>query len=249
MTTRNERVDGQPAFVLHSRPYRETSALVDFLTPDYGRVSLLVRGVRQAKSKQRIATQSFSPLSLSWTGRGELKTLTQVEPDGYWPLLSGRSLCCGLYLNELLIRLLPVRDPAPRLFAVYKLTLQSLPDHELEERVLRIFEHRLLDELGLAPSFTQELHSHQAITPERHYRLSDFQGFSPLGVNEDNKAQSFLGEYILAIGNDDYDDPITCQMAKRLMRQLIQQQLGGKPLASRALFGPSKVNAQREVKE
>lgn len=248
MTTLNERVDGQSAFVLHSRPYRETSALVDFLTPDYGRISLLVRGVRQAKSKQRMATQSFSPLTLSWTGRGDLKTLTHFESDGYWPLLTGRSLCCGMYLNELMYRLLSVRDPAPRLFAVYKLTLQSLPDAELEERVLRIFEHRLLDELGLAPSFKQELHSLQDINPKRYYSLHDFQGFYPLDENELNQTRGYLGEHLIAIGNDDYDDPEVCRMAKRLMRQLIQQQLGGKPLASRALFGASGVNRQTEPK-
>ncbi len=234
MTNASERIEGQPAFALHSRPYRETSAIVDFITEDFGRIALLVKGVRQAKSKQRIATQSFSPLSVSWTGRGELKTLTQVESAGYWPMLAGRALCCGMYLNELMVKLLPVRDPSPRLFAIYRLTLQSLPDAELEESVLRIFEHRLLDEIGLAPSFSRSLASSQPIQPHQYYDLQDHQGFSPLDAAP--AEVGYLGEHLLAIAEDDYSDLAVRRAAKRIMRQLIQQQLGGKVLASRALF-------------
>lgn len=234
MTIPNERVEGQPAFVLHSRPYRETSALVDFFTEDHGRLCLLVKGVRQAKSRLRLATQSFSPLQIGWTGRSELKTLTGAEAQGYYPQLQGRALCCGLYLNELLVRLLPVHDAAPRLYAVYRLAIQSIADPDMEEPMLRVFEHRLLDELGIAPSFTHDQSTQQPIEADAFYIWEAQQG---LIMHPDQTRQSgYLGAHLQAMAVDDYSDVTVRKSAKRLMRLLLQQQLGDKPLASRALF-------------
>lgn len=242
MTITSERIEGQPAFVLHTRPYRETSALVDFLTQDHGRITLMVKGVRQAKSKQRIATQSFSPLSISWAGKGDLKTLTQVEASEYWPLLEGRALCCGMYLNELLVRLVPNRDPVPHLFAVYQLALQSINDTDLEEAMLRLVEHRLLAELGIAPSFSVDMQA-ERLFPQQRYGLIAQQGFYQIDEDGNQQGPAYLGAHLLAIAEDDYGQAEVRATAKKVMRQLIQPLLGDKPLASRALFSTINVNS------
>ena len=69
----------QPAFILQQRKYRETSLIIDALTRDFGRISLLAKGVRKAKSKTAGMLQPFIPLTISYVGKAELKILTDVE--------------------------------------------------------------------------------------------------------------------------------------------------------------------------
>jgi len=64
---------------LQQRKYRETSLIIDVLTRDFGRISLLAKGVRKAKSKTAGMLQPFIPLLISYFGKAELKTLTDVE--------------------------------------------------------------------------------------------------------------------------------------------------------------------------
>src|SRR5688572_13370544 len=109
------RQDAQPGFVLHSYPYRETSLLVEAFTRDHGRVALMARGARRPKSALRGILLSFQPLLVSWSGRGELRTLTQAEWRGPYSPLAGQGLICGFYLNELLLKLLARDDPHKRL--------------------------------------------------------------------------------------------------------------------------------------
>ena len=113
------KVDGQPAFVLHSYPFRETSLIVEVFSRDYGRVALLARGARRARSVLRGVLMAFQPLELSWAGKGEVQTLMKAEWQGGQPLLTGKALFCGYYLNELLVNLLPREDAHPRLFSFY----------------------------------------------------------------------------------------------------------------------------------
>src|SRR5258706_7557433 len=111
-----ERRDDQPGFVLHTYPYRETSAIVEAFSIADGRVAMVARGARSARSELRGVLQAFQPLTLSWAGAGELKTLIKAEWRGGLPLVTGPALLCGFYLNELLLKLLPREDPHPRLF-------------------------------------------------------------------------------------------------------------------------------------
>jgi DNA repair protein RecO (recombination protein O) len=107
------KVDGQPAFVLHAYPYSETSLIVDVFSRDHGRVALLARGARRPRSVLRGVLLAFQPLEVGWAGRGEVQTLIKAEWQGGQPLLAGKSLFCGYYLNELLMHLLPREDPMP----------------------------------------------------------------------------------------------------------------------------------------
>lgn len=222
--------DPQAAYVLHSRPYRDTSLIVDFLTLEHGKVSAVVQGARRPKSKLRASVQPFVPIQITWRGRNDLKTLTQAEPVAAMLFLHGDALLCGLYVNELLERLLQPFDSLPKLYVYYQYVLNELVSGEDIEGALRTFEHRLLDELGVLPRLEQE-------SADSVYCFSTEHGFVPVGaVTDKNKASCFYGWQLSAIAVDDYSDIQVRRAAKRLMRNLIDRALGHKPLRSRELF-------------
>src|SRR6187455_1294129 len=122
MTARAQplRRDEQPAYVLHTYAYRETSLIVEAFTAEYGRVALVARGAKRPRSEMRGLLQGFQPLLLSWSGANELKTLQKAEWRGGMPLPGGSALLCGFYLNELLLKLLAREDAHPQLYASYE---------------------------------------------------------------------------------------------------------------------------------
>ena len=144
-------VQQAPAYVIHRRPWRETALLVDLFTLNHGRISLVARGANSAKSPLKAQLQPFQPLLVDWTGRSDLKTLVQLEVRSAPLLRQTLSLYSGLYINELLQRVLPVADPYPTLFASYIDTLQALTGlagrGELEP-LLRRFEREFCSALG-----------------------------------------------------------------------------------------------------
>jgi DNA repair protein RecO (recombination protein O) len=218
----------QPAFVLHSRAYRESSALVDLLTPQ-GRLRAVLRSARGKAGSQ---ARAFVPLEVELRGRGELKTIGRLETVGIANFLQGYELFSGLYLNELLIRLLPAEDPHPELFEHYRMTILALAAKRPLEPLLRAFEWRLLDELGYGFALDQDLHG-QAIEASRLYRLQADAGFEPVTQLQPGV---FQGGDLLAMAVADWSAPGALAAAKRLMRQALAPHLGGKPLVSRELF-------------
>ncbi len=224
------RLDGQAAYVFHARPYRDTSQLVDCFTLEYGKVSLVARGARRPGSKLRASIQPFVPLQLGWQGRNELKTLSLAEAVAPPLFLQGRALLCGLYLNELLQRLLQPSDPHPRLYVYYQYALNELLSGQDIEGALRTFERRLLLEVGYALDL-------QALDPEGQYLLRPEGGLQRIAaVNNRLASRCFGGQQLLAISEDDYSDLHTRRAAKRLMRLALDQMLGGRSLNSRELF-------------
>ncbi|NMY49555.1 DNA repair protein RecO [Pseudomonas sp. WS 5011] len=220
--------DSQPAYVLHSRAYRESSALVDFLTPK-GRLRAVLRG---ARGKAGSLARPFIPLDAEFRGRGELKNVGRLEPAGIPNLLTGEALFSGLYLNELLIRLLPAEDPHPAVFDHYAMTVLALAEGRPLEPLLRSFEWRLLDELGYG--FALNLDSEgQPIVASGLYRLHTEVGLVPIGQLQPG---AFQGVELLAMAEADWAVPGALAAAKRLMRQALAPHLGGRPLVSRELF-------------
>ena len=108
---RDTRINGQPAFVLHSYPYKETSLIVDLFTRDHGRVAVVAKGAKRPLSKLRGVLQTFQPLSVSWSGKSELRTLIDAEWVGGMLPIERNALLCGFYLNELLVKLIARDDP------------------------------------------------------------------------------------------------------------------------------------------
>ncbi|BBB30956.1 DNA repair protein RecO [Neptunomonas japonica] len=227
----NHKVDAQAAYVLHSRPYLETSALVDLFTLEQGRISAVVKGARRPGSKLRGVLQPFVPLQIALRGRQELKTLTQAEPVGMNGILQGSALMCGIYVNEMMQRLLLPFDSHPRLYVYYQYVLNELVSGQDIEGALRTFEHRLLAETGYGLSMA-------AISADQVYLfdVTTWQFKVVKKIAEGDRNRCFHGKDLLAIDEDCYDGPEVRQSAKRLMRLAIDHLLAGRPLHSRTLF-------------
>jgi len=225
----------EPAFVLHSYPFRETSLILDVLSRQHGRLAIMARGARRPKSSLRGVLMNFQPLLLSWFGKGEVRTLHSAEWQGGQPYLQGTALMCGFYINELLINLLARDDPHEQLFDYYRATLYRLAHETDHAATLRCFEKHLLQELGYALVLEREAGNGEAIRQEVCYRYIIERGALP----DDGSMQTglpVLGKTLLDMAADDYADPVTAQQSKQLMRILLNHHLGGKILHTRELF-------------
>jgi DNA repair protein RecO (recombination protein O) len=228
-------MDQEPGYVLHSYPYKESSLIVEVFTRRHGRAGLLARGARRPRSAMRGMLLAFHPLGLSWSGSGELGTLRAVDWAGTHRAPAGLGLMCGFYLNELLLRLVPRDDPHERLFDAYADSLRRLSVPGSEEPVLRAFERRLLCELGYAPLLEHDAASGAPIEPQRRYIYEPDRG--PVAVNGERAGSSaLLGQTLLDIARDDYARADTRDAARRLLRELIAQRLGGQTLHTRTVL-------------
>jgi len=230
----NARQGDQPAYVLHTYPYRETSLIVEVFSRDFGRLPLMARGARRPKSAVRGLLLSFQPLSLSWFGKAELRTLHSAEWQGGQPLLQGTALICGFYLNELLLKLLHRDDPHEQLFLYYQETLQELARRTDYAAVLRRFEMNLLKELGYALTLAHDADSGAAIESDVPYRYVFERG--PVRQKTGQNGVELLGKTLLDMADDDYGDPVTLQQSKALMRALINHYLGEDTLHTRQIL-------------
>lgn len=228
------RIAGQPAFVLHSYPYKETSLIVDVFTRDYGRVALVAKGAKRPHSKLRGVLQTFQPLSVGWTGKAEIKTLTDAEWIGGLLPLEKSALLCGFYLNELLMKLVARDDPHPSLFDHYVSTLNQLAHDEPPPIVLRKFERSLLKETGVASEFRLSSETGEAIVATDTYVVDPEQG--PRSPRADDMAPRVSGKTLLDMEREDYSDSNTQLQSKFLMRFLLAHHLGGAPLNTRQIL-------------
>ena len=230
------KIDAQPAYVLHSYPFRETSLIVEAFTRDYGRVSLVARGARRPRSALRGLLMGFQPLELGWAGKGEVFTLMKAEWQGGVPLLSGAALFCAYYLNELLIQLLPREDPHPKLFSHYAEMLMRLAQSSgpVNEPDLRWFEKCLLQELGYGLTLDHDT-AGDPIEPERLYHYQIERGARSCEIRADSPL-CISGKTLLDMQADDYQDEQSRIEAKQFMRYLIAYYLDGRELESRKIF-------------
>ena len=221
-----EPAQGSLCWLLHRRPYRNSSLIVELLSPDHGRVAAVARAGRRNP-----ALQPFRPLHVQLRGRNELRSLVVCEPAGAPVSLSGEQLYCGLYLNELLVRLLQRDDPHPELLTLYQSTLNALTAADLPMDVsLRWFEMNLIDALGYGLSLRQDSTGH-AIMAQQQY---DYLAGDGLVARSGGR---FSGELLLALADNDWQDPVR-RLARDLMREVLAPHLGERPLLSRQLFRP-----------
>lgn len=230
------RIELQPAYILHTRPFSDTSLILDCLSAEHGRLSLLAKGARAAKSRQRQLCQPFMALLLSWQGKSSLKTLIAIESRQLPLGLQGDYLFSGLYLNELLTRLLPEQDSCPEVYQSYATALHQLADRAPLEPVLRSFELRLLADLGYHLNLTHDADG-AALQPDELYQWWPEQGWRT--ASDQLRVPLFPGRHLLALQAEDYRDPQTLRLAKILSRMLFQPLLGTRPLQSRKLFSKS----------
>ncbi len=234
------RVELEPAYVLHGRPYRESSLLLEAFSRGYGRVGLVARGARGARSSWKNMLQPFRPLLLSWNQRGELGTLTAADQVASPPAARGQALFCGLYVNELLVRALQRSDPHAELFDAYRQLLTELSTLPQPEPVLRVFEMRLLESLGLGMQLDTEhgsgLPLEAGATYAYHPELGAIRVDEATGLAAtEQTGQHVSGAALLALRGKCIDDAHLREL-KWLMRRLLRHHLGDKPLSSQALF-------------
>lgn len=238
-----KRVEREMAFVLHTWPYRETSVIVDCFSKHHGRVGMVAKGAKRPYSNFRGLLQTFRPLSLTWGGTQDLKTLYQADIISAHKMPVGLSWLCGCYINELVMKLLPRHDAHPQLFehyydAVLQLSELSLnKDHDPAdfEMLLRRFEKALLKEIGYEMQWSTD-HMDEAIDPLAYYQIALQMGLIELKPAKMQFADAFSGQTLLDIGQDGYDLPESRQAAKRLMRLLINHHLEGDELKTRRLL-------------
>ena len=233
------RVELAEAWVLHSRPFRETSLIVEAFSRQFGRVGLVARGGRRPRSALTLAALPFRPLLLSWSGRGELATLTAAESaPGQAPLAppAGESLLAAMYLNELLLRLTRREDPHPELFGHYSQALGELCSGCALAPALRRFELQLLASLGFGLNLESDIEG-RALAPDSVYcyRLEQGAAVLPSGARS-GEAMNFSGAELLGIGSGDWDNGDTRGAARRLLGTAIDFYLEGKPLNTRRVF-------------
>jgi DNA repair protein RecO (recombination protein O) len=222
----------QPAYVLHVRPYRETSGLIDFITRDHGRIRLVAKGYRGKSSRNRFSLQPFRSLEIDWRGKGDLKTLVVAEETGHPLKLGQLSLIAGLYINELLINLLHQNDPAEELFVLYVSTLEQLMETDNIEPVLRFFERDLLDLLGYGLQLT--VNNEAIVEDDAIYCYLVEQG--PLPTKIAGQGVEVSGEALRSLSQGKFTSVRALKESKALMRYVLSYYLNGKELKTRELF-------------
>ena len=226
------RIQLEPAYVLHSRSFRETSLIVEAFTREYGRVAVVARGAKSARSRWRNVLQPFRPLLIGWYQKNDLGTLTSADQVASLPALQGQSLYCGLYLNELLMRLLHRGDPHAEVFERYRHVLSELASEVSPQPILRVFEKHLLESIGYAMLLDREYESGADVQRQCWYDYQADRG--PVKVSGPGKNR-ISGSALLELHSEDLQDESLAEL-RMLMRRVIGYHLGDKPLASMSLF-------------
>jgi DNA repair protein RecO (recombination protein O) len=226
------RIELTPGYVLHHRPWRDTSRILEVLTREHGRLTLFARGVRGPGAKLSAVLQPFQPLLLSWSGRGEAPSLTGAERAAHAAPLPAGGLLPAFYLNELLLRLTTRHDPQPQLFDNYTRTLEALRAGAPLAPALRLFEKRLLQLLGYGLDLATEAHSGKRIEPDGYYHLRPGEGLVRASARE---RRALAGRSLLALERETLSDARELEDARRVLQAALGACLEGRPLATRAV--------------
>jgi len=229
-----EEVLLEHGYMLHERPFRNTSLLVECVTERHGRIGLIAQGVRRVPGGRRALMQPFQPLRLSWVRRGDLGRLTHVEADHGGQPLGGEALLAGFYINELLLRLVPRGEGNDDIFSCYSLCLHGLASQVGVARTLRLFELRLLDALGYRVVLDEDALTGEPLLPDRVYAFELESG--PTVVGAGTAEETYSGKHLIALRERALDDPDSLRAAKRLLGRILRSYLGDRPLKSREVL-------------
>ncbi|MCS4533554.1 DNA repair protein RecO [Neisseria montereyensis] len=229
MSSQAHRVNHEPAFLLTAKPWRESSLWLEIFSRRYGRVALLARSARKRQSELRGVLVPFVPMSASWYGSQELKTLHRAEWTGGWRQPQGKALFSGLYVNELVYKLTAREDPHPELYDALSRVMQTIAEESQHAAALRSFEWRLLTELGFAPDLTQDEHG-QPVLAERQYWLRP--EHAPLPLDDANglpphevQGLAIRGADLIQLHSGVFESTESLQQALKLTRMLLDFRL------------------------
>lgn len=239
----SKRVLDHPAFLLHHRPFRDSSQILEVFSHEHGRLAVVARGSRAGKSRYRGILRPFLALRLSWVIRSDLGTLTGAEIAGAPLVLTGKALLSGYYVNELLLNLLHKHDPQPEVFALYEETIRALAAGRNLSATLRRFEGRLLDLIGYGLNLDCDAVSGELVKADRHYHYRVEQG--PVETHDSGQPQAFSGSSLQAIAAGQFDDAEVLRAAGLLFREVLAYHLNGRELKSRKVL----MDLQRNLKK
>ncbi len=240
--TASRRIQNEPAWVLHHRPFRDSSRILDVLSRDHGRLAVVARGSRSGKSRLKGILRPFLPLQLSWVIRSDMGTLTGAELNGAPISLAGDALMSGYYVNELILKLMHRHDPQPEMFAVYAATISALNGASNVAAVLRRFEIDALALLGYALNLDHDTRSGDELDPDRTYEYRVEQG--PVAVEGRSGPMVFSGRELQAVARAGFEDPAVLASAGRLLRQVIDWHLDGSELQSRKVLRDMRLSVE-----
>lgn len=228
------QVQQEPAFLLHHRPYRDHSRILELYTRDRGRVSVFAHGARGGRKGWAALLRPFVALLVSYSGPVEGGTLSAVEAGPPLPALPPARLLSGFYLNELLLKLLPRGDPQPELYASYAEALAALAAEGPETRPLRLFEKRLLDALGYGVDYAHVAATGRAVRADAYYYVRPERGVEGEATGG-REAHAYLGAHLLALAAERLDDPPALAAARELLAHALVGPLDGRALGSRVV--------------
>ena len=230
----SRRIQQESAWILHHRPFQDSSQILDILSRDHGRLSVVARGSRSAKSKLKGILRPFLPLKLSWVIRSDMGTLTGAEIDGSPTALAGDALLSGYYANELLLNFLHKHDAQPQIFDLYGVVIRNLAGSDNIAMSLRMFELDLLRTLGYAVNLDHDTDTHQPLDADQEYEYRIEHG--PVPALDSSRPLVFSGKSLIGIHEGRFEDPEILRDAGRLLRNVISFHLGGKELKSRKVL-------------
>ena len=232
MTRSTQRISLTPGYLLHHRPWRDSSRILEVFAREHGRLTLFARAVRGPQARLAPVLQPFQPLLLSWSGRGEAPQLTAAERAEHSPPLPPACLLAAFYLNELLMKLTTRHDPLPELYDHYHGTLARLRGGAALEPALRIFEKRLLEVLGYGLDLTSEAHGGRPVEAGHFYEFRPARGLERASAAP---AGSLCGQSLLELAGEHLSSARALEDARRLLRAALAACLEGRPLATRAV--------------
>lgn len=227
-----QRVQLARAYVLHQRPFRDNSLIVEAFAREHGRLTLFAHGARGPRSRFA-ALQPFRALLLSWSGRGEAPALAAAETVEAAPALPPAQLLSGFYLNELLLKLLTRADPHPELFDLYEETLAQLQGAATAEPALRLFEARLLGYVGYGLNLAAEADTGAAVRAEAYYHFRP--GVHGFVVAEPAAPGAIAGQVLQGLSRGELRGEAQLRAARALMRAALDHCLEGRELATRSM--------------
>lgn len=245
------RVNFQPVFLLASKAWRENSLRIEVFSRDYGRLSLIARSARTRGSELRGVLVPFVPISASWYGKEELKTLHRAEWLGGWAQPKNQSLFSALYLNELMLKLTALEDPHPELYQQFAQTQQIIASSSEHSIALRHFEWMLLKSSGLSPDIQQdsdkqviEAKQFYFIQPEHNPQQVDEYYQHPSGV-------TVSGSLLQEIDTQTLTSSSNQNQARALTRLLINHYLPSGTSSRQVLqqLNEMKKNSEKKIRD
>jgi DNA repair protein RecO (recombination protein O) len=229
------KVELTPCYILHRRDYSETSLILEVFSREQGRVNLIAKGVKRNKKQQGESFNLYQQYNISWTAKSELGTLTDIEFIASSRALKPELMMTGFYMNEIMLRLLHKHEPHPELFDSYETSINELINGASEQIILRYYEKTLLQSLGYGVILDHEVETGGSLEHDKNYFYKF--DYGPVSKNENKDlGVSVSGKTLLELDNETLSEQKNINEAKALLRTILDQHLGNKPLASKSLY-------------